>query len=62
LLFAATQGGSRPETGKWMSYVNGKISVYEVHCEHEHMTRPIPLAKIGRVLANEFKKQSKALK
>jgi thioesterase domain-containing protein/acyl carrier protein len=62
LLFAATQGGSRPEPGKWMSYVNGKISVYEVHCEHEHMTRPIPLAKIGRVLANEFKKQLKALK
>ena len=40
LLFAATQGGSRPEPDKWKPYVNGKISVYEIHCEHEHMTRP----------------------
>ena len=61
LLFAATQGGSRPEPDKWKPYVNGNISIYEIHCEHEHMTRPVPLAKIGRVLANEFKKRSKAL-
>ena len=61
LLFAATQGGSRPEPDKWKPYVDGNISVYEIHCEHEHMTRPIPLAKIGRVLANEFEKRSKAL-
>ena len=38
------------------------ISVHEVHCEHEHMMRPIPLAQIGRVLANAFEDQSKALK
>ena len=40
LLFAATQGDSRPEPDKWKSYVNGRISVYEMNCEHEHMTRP----------------------
>ena len=62
LLFAATQGDSRPEPDKWKSYVDGRISVYEMNCEHEHMTRPIPLARIGRVLANEFEKLSKALK
>ena len=62
LLFAATQGDSRPEPDKWKPYVSGKIAVHEVHCEHVHMMRPIPLAKIGRVLANAFEDQSQTFK
>ena len=57
LLFAATQGNSRPEPHKWQPYVSGKIAVHEVDCEHVHMMRPIPLAQIGRVLANAFDDQ-----
>src|SRR3954471_18267841 len=57
LLFAATQDNSRPEPHKWQPYVSGKIAVHEVHCEHVHMMRPIPLAQIGRVLANAFDDQ-----
>ena len=57
LLFAATQGDSRPEPHKWRPYVGGKIAVHEVDCEHVHMMRPIPLAQIGRVLANAFDDQ-----
>src|SRR3954471_15823196 len=57
LLFAATQDNSRPEPHKWQPYVSGKIAVHEVDCEHVHMMRPIPLAQIGRVLANAFDDQ-----
>jgi thioesterase domain-containing protein len=57
LLFAATQGDSRPEPHKWRPYVSGKITVHEVDCEHVHMMRPTPLAQIGRVLANAFDDQ-----
>jgi nonribosomal peptide synthetase DhbF len=56
LLFAAIQGDSRPEAYKWKPYVSGKIAVHEVDCEHVHMMRPIPLAQIGRVLANALDK------
>ena len=56
LLFAAIQGDSRPEAYKWKPYVSGKIVVHEVDCEHVHMMRPIPLAQIGRVLANALDK------
>jgi thioesterase domain-containing protein/acyl carrier protein len=57
LLFAATHGDSRPEPHKWRPYVSGKIAVHEVDCEHVHMMRQIPLAQIGRVLANAFDDQ-----
>jgi thioesterase domain-containing protein len=57
LLFAATHGDYRPEAHKWQPYVSGKIAVHEVDCEHVHMMRPIPLAQIGRVLANAFDDQ-----
>ena len=57
LLFAATQGDAPPLADSWKSYVNGKIIVHQVDCEHVHMMRPNSLAKIGLVLASEFDKQ-----
>jgi len=62
LLFAAIHGDSRPEAYKWKPYVSGKIAVHEVDCEHVHMMRPIPLAQIGRVLANALDKPLLTLK
>ena len=56
LLFAATQGEASPPADSWKSYVSGKIAVHEVDCEHVHMMRPTPLAKIGHVLASELDK------
>ena len=56
LLFAATQGEASPPADSWKSYVSGKIAVHEVDCEHVHMMRPAPLAKIGHVLASELDK------
>jgi amino acid adenylation domain-containing protein len=58
LLIAATRGEVAPSTDRWTPYVGGKIAVHEVDCEHVHMLRPIPLAKIGDVLARELEKQS----
>jgi thioesterase domain-containing protein len=62
LLFAATRGESQPTAERWKPYVNGKIAIHEVDCEHVHMMRPAPLAKIGAVLARELDKQSQHFK
>ena len=62
LLFQATRGESGPGADRWKPYVNGKIAVYEVDCEHVHMMRPGPLAKIGPVLARELDKNSQNFK
>ena len=58
LLFAATRGEELPPAHRWKSYVSGKIAVHEIDCEHAHMMRPIPQAKIGSVLASELARQT----
>ena len=62
LLFAATVGEAEPATDRWKPYVSGTIALHEVDCEHVHMMRPAPLAKIGAVLARELDKQSQRFK
>jgi len=34
----------------WEPYVTGRIEVHELPCRHAHMTDPIPIATIGRLL------------
>jgi nonribosomal peptide synthetase DhbF len=58
VLFAATRGEAPPAPDVWKPYVNGRIAVHEVDCEHIDMMRPAPLAKIGLVLADEFERRS----
>jgi thioesterase domain-containing protein/acyl carrier protein len=62
LFFAATQGETQPAAYRWKPYVNGKIIVHEVDCEHVHMMKPVPLAKIADVLARELDKRSQTFK
>jgi thioesterase domain-containing protein len=62
LFFAATQGETQPAAYRWKPYVNGKIVVHEVDCEHVHMMKPVPLAKIADVLARELDKRSQTFK
>jgi thioesterase domain-containing protein/acyl carrier protein len=62
LLFAATRDEAAPRADRWASYVGGKITIHEVDCEHVHMMRPGPLAKIGAVLARELENQSQSFK
>jgi nonribosomal peptide synthetase DhbF len=62
LLFAATRGEAPPAPERWQPYVSGKIATHEVDCEHVHMLKPVPLAKIGEVLARELQKQSPSFK
>jgi nonribosomal peptide synthetase DhbF len=62
LFFAATRGEVPPAPEQWQPYVSGKIATHEVDCEHVHMLKPVPLAKIGDVLAREMQKQSQSFK
>ncbi|HEY7663397.1 MAG TPA: amino acid adenylation domain-containing protein, partial [Xanthobacteraceae bacterium] len=62
LLFAAMRGEAPPTPERWDPYVSGKIMVHEIECEHVHMMRPVPLTKIGAVLARELDKQSQSFK
>jgi len=62
LLFAATRGEAPPPADKWKSFVSGEIVIHQVDCEHVHMMRPVPLAKIGLALASALDKQSQTEK
>jgi nonribosomal peptide synthetase DhbF len=62
LFFAATQGEAQPAAYRWKPYVNGKIIVQEVDCEHVQMMKPGPLAKIAEVLASALAKQTRGFK
>jgi nonribosomal peptide synthetase DhbF len=59
IFFAATKSESPSPAETWKSYVNGKIAIHEVDCEHVHMMQPAPLARIGLALAVEFAKHAK---
>jgi thioesterase domain-containing protein len=62
LLFAAMQGQALRSADRWQPYVNGKIVVHEIDCQHLHMMRQTTLAKIGPVLASALQQQSPAAK
>ncbi|UNZ21240.1 non-ribosomal peptide synthetase [Streptomyces sp. 891-h] len=51
-LFAATENRTSPPptAAHWQPYVTGTVTVHSIACEHQHMTRPGPLAEIGRTL------------
>jgi len=54
LLFTATENEPAPPTERWRPYVSGHIHIHPIACQHVHMTRPGPIAEIGRVLATEL--------
>ncbi|WP_345599935.1 amino acid adenylation domain-containing protein [Thermocatellispora tengchongensis] len=53
LLFTATRG-AHGEPESWRPYVAGALAVHPVECAHHDMTRPRPIAEIGRVLAERL--------
>ena len=61
LLFVATQREAKPPIESWRLYADGQIMVHEIDCTHETMMSPLPIAKIGSVLAIEIDKQRKPL-
>ncbi|NNG88950.1 alpha/beta fold hydrolase [Streptomyces cacaoi] len=56
VLFVATENRATPPptAADWRPYVTGTVTVREVPCEHQHMTRPAPLALIGHTLTELF--------
>jgi enterobactin synthetase component F len=54
LLFVATQDRTDQPIAAWRPYVDGRIDVHRIDCTHETMMDPLPVAKIGGVLAAEL--------
>lgn len=58
LFFQATiaeNGSTQPSFAYlWKPYVLGNIETYDIHCKHDDMDRPVPIAKIGRILARKL--------
>jgi amino acid adenylation domain-containing protein len=59
LLFRATESSEAstpilcPQA--WDPYVLGEIEVHDIHCLHDDMDRPQPMAEIGYILAHKLK-------
>jgi len=52
LYFRATQHGPEaPDWRLWQAYVSGQLHIQEIAASHHGMSRPLPLAQIGRTLA-----------
>jgi thioesterase domain-containing protein/acyl carrier protein len=60
LLFTASLGraAGAPVAAAWRRYTTGRVENYAVACAHDDMTRPEPMAEIGRVLAARLKNSS----
>ena len=56
LFFAATadKPAHWPYEQAWRPYIDGRIDVHRIDCEHGAMTRPANLARIGAVLAEKL--------
>jgi thioesterase domain-containing protein len=57
ILFAATaseSGEIEPPIEAWRPYVDGKIEAHRIDCTHVEIMDPVPIAKIGSVLAAEL--------
>ncbi|MFE0106754.1 amino acid adenylation domain-containing protein [Streptomyces sp. NPDC059009] len=52
LYFFATEGRGQdaPRVDSWRRHVAGRLEIHEIACAHDEMTRPGPIAEIGRVL------------
>ena len=57
MLFVATEDEIKRPIEAWRTYVDGQIKIHPVDCTHETMLEPLPVAKIGGVLAAELAKQ-----
>jgi nonribosomal peptide synthetase DhbF len=57
LLFVANEGDAKPSFRSWTPYVDGRIQVYHVDCDHDSMMDALPARSIGEVLARELDKQ-----
>ncbi|MGW6545598.1 amino acid adenylation domain-containing protein [Streptomyces massasporeus] len=57
LYFLATEGrdADAPRVESWQAHVTGRLEIREVACAHDEMTRPGPIARIGRVLADRVR-------
>jgi amino acid adenylation domain-containing protein len=57
LYFLATEGrdADAPRVESWQAHVTGRLEIREVACAHDEMTRPGPIAEIGRVLADRVR-------
>jgi thioesterase domain-containing protein/acyl carrier protein len=55
VFFVATAGRTRPaDPDVWRPYVAGTVEVHEIPSTHGAMTRPEPLAAIGRIVAEHL--------
>jgi pristinamycin I synthase-3/4 len=56
LLFTADldRASDAPAPDAWAAYVTGRIDAHRVACNHQEMTRPQPIAEIGRVIADRL--------
>ncbi|MET7383116.1 amino acid adenylation domain-containing protein [Streptomyces sp. NPDC005526] len=57
LYFLATEGrdADAPRAEAWQAHATGRLEIHEVACAHDEMTRPGPIAEIGRVLADRVR-------
>ena len=56
LLFVATDGlrdSFYPEL--WQPYITGRIKQHDIPCRHAHLTQPIPIGRIGRLLEQHLR-------
>jgi nonribosomal peptide synthetase DhbF len=58
LFFASTHDKTLPSPDTWRPYVNGRIELHEVDCEHVDMLEPGALAKIGPILVGKLTRPS----
>ncbi|WP_062209689.1 non-ribosomal peptide synthetase [Streptomyces sp. NBRC 109706] len=51
-VFVATRGKDDPaaQARQWEAHVRGRVEEYPLDCEHDHMTQPESLERIGAVL------------
>jgi len=58
LFFRATlaeaESSALASPSAWKPYVLGNMEVFDIHCKHDEMDRPEPMAVIGRILARKL--------
>jgi thioesterase domain-containing protein len=57
LFFTATAGkdAASPRPEDWRPHFSGRLEIHDIACAHGAMTRPEPIAHIGRVLAEKLR-------
>ncbi|MFL6123532.1 non-ribosomal peptide synthetase, partial [Actinophytocola sp.] len=54
LLFTSTTSRGIDLDDRWRQRTTGQLDVYQVDCEHDHMTQPGPLSDIGAIVATRL--------